>query len=165
VPEAEQPKVTFVARVWIVIYALTLLACLLMRSILPLMLIGLPRIYGGWHHILTGFSQHTGLADDVIDHRLNCRTMYLNPFSRFVYWNMNYHVEHHIFPLIPYHALPKLHAAIKADCPAPYPSTIAAYREILPALARQLKDPTYYVRRELPGAGRPAPLSAAPART
>ena len=56
----------------------------------------------------------------------------MNPIFRFLYWNMNYHVEHHIFPTVPYHALPKLHEAIKADCPTPYPSSIAAYREIIP---------------------------------
>jgi fatty acid desaturase len=84
----------------------------------------------------------------------------MNPFFRFVYWNMNYHVEHHMFPMIPYHALPKLHAAIKADCPTAYPSTIAAYREILPALARQLRDPTYFVKRELPSSARSVPVGA-----
>jgi Na+-transporting NADH:ubiquinone oxidoreductase subunit F len=42
----------------------------------------------------------------VLDHRLNCRTVYMNPIHRFLYWNMNYHVEHHMFPLVPYHALP-----------------------------------------------------------
>jgi len=79
---------------------------------------------------------------------------------------MNYHVEHHIFPTVPYHALPRLHEAIKADCPPPYPSSIAAYREILPALWRQLKDPTYFVRRELPPNARaPAARGAAPAKS
>jgi fatty acid desaturase len=73
---------------------------------------------------------------------------------------MNYHVEHHIFPTVPYHALPKLHEAIKADCPAPYPSSIAAYREIIPTLFRQLKDPTYFVRRELPPNAQPEVTAA-----
>ncbi len=77
-------------------------------SILPLMLIGLPRLYGAWHHVLTGLLQHGGLADNVTDHRLNSRTVYMNPVSRFIYWNMNYHVEHHMFPMVPYHALPRL---------------------------------------------------------
>ena len=102
-----------------------------------------------------GATQHLGLAEDVLDHRLNSRTVYMNPIFRFLYWNMNYHVEHHMFPTVPYHALPKLHAAIKADCPTPYPSSIAAYREIIPTVIRQLKDPTYFVRRELPPKAHP----------
>jgi fatty acid desaturase len=43
----------------------------------------------------------------------------MNPVSRFIYWNMNYHVEHHMFPMVPYHALPRLHATIKDDLPPP----------------------------------------------
>ena len=38
----------------------------------------------------------------------------MNPISRFIYWNMNYHVEHHMFPMVPYHALPRLHDADQA---------------------------------------------------
>ena len=105
--------------------------------------------------IYCGVTQHLGLAEDVLDHRLNSRTVYMNPIFRFLYWNMNYHVEHHIFPTVPYHALPKLHEAIKADCPTPYPSSIAAYREIIPTVLRQLKEPTYFVRRELPPSAHP----------
>ena len=100
-------------------------------------------------------TQHLGLAEDVLDHRLNSRTVYMNPFFRFLYWNMNYHVEHHMFPMVPYHALPKLHEAIKADCPPAYPSTFAAYREIIPALVRQLRDPDLF-REARAAADRPA---------
>ena len=32
---------------------------------LPLMLIGLPRIYGAWHMVMTGLLQHGGLAENV----------------------------------------------------------------------------------------------------
>jgi len=122
------------------------------------MLIGLPRLYGAWHDVLTGLTQHVGLADDVLDHRLNCRTVYMNPFSRFVYWNMNYHVEHHMFPMVPYHALPELHRAMMRDCAMPYSGFFDAYREIIPTLARQLRDPTYFVRRTLPKTARAAQL-------
>ena len=121
------------------------------------MLIGLPSFYGAWHGVLTGITQHIGLAEDVLDHRLNCRTVYMNPFSRFVYWNMNYHVEHHMFPNVPYHALPALHEAMKADCPPAYPSIWAAYSEIVPTLIRQLKDPTYFARARPAARGRRRP--------
>ncbi len=45
------------------------------------MLIGLPRLYGAWQHLMFGLTQHIGLAEDVLDHRLNCRTVYMNPCS------------------------------------------------------------------------------------
>jgi fatty acid desaturase len=155
IPESEQPKVFFVARVWTIIYAATIAAAFYWGSFLPLMLIGLPSMYGAWHMLLTALTQHIGLAEDVLDHRLNCRTFYCNPFSRFVYWNMNYHIEHHMFPLVPYHRLPELHKEMKRDCPPPYNGFWACYREIIPALRRQMKDPEYFVRRELPQTARP----------
>ena len=102
VPESERHKTYWTARVWLLIYVGVVVACVVTRSILPALLIGLPRMYGAWHHLMTGLTQHGGLADNVLDHRLNTRTVYMNPFSRFVYLNMNYHVEHHMFPMVPY---------------------------------------------------------------
>jgi fatty acid desaturase len=155
VPQAEWPKAVRVARISLAIYAATLLVALAAGSILPLMVIGLPRLYGAWHHVMTGLMQHGGLADNVIDHRLNARTVYLNPISRFIYWNMNYHVEHHMFPMVPFHALPKLHAAIKHDLPEPSPSILAAYREAWPAWVRQMSYEDYFVQRALPPTAKP----------
>ena len=160
IPESEQPKAIRIARIWLAIYVATIAACFAFGSILPAMLIGLPRLYGAWHHVLTGLLQHGGLADNVIDHRLNSRTVYMNPVSRFIYWNMNYHVEHHMFPMVPYHALPRLHEVIKADCPKPYSSCWDAYKEIIPALLRQRREPSWYVKRPLPG--HVEPLGAPP---
>ena len=152
VPEMERWKVYVVARIYLALFALVIAACFWTGSILPAMFVGLPTFYGNFMTVFFGLTQHAGLAEDVLDHRLNSRTVYMNPLFRFLYWNMNYHVEHHMFPMVPYHALPALHEAIKADCPTPYPSTLAAYREIIPALLRQRHDPTYFVRRALPAA-------------
>ena len=155
IPVSEQPKAIFAARWHIAIYATTIVAALAMRSFLPLMLIGLPRLYGCWHMVMVGLLQHGGLADNVLDHRLNSRTVYMNPVSRFIYWNMNYHVEHHMFPMVPFHALPRLHQLIKDDLPPPNPSIFAAYREMIPAVLKQMRDPNYFVRRDLPPSARP----------
>ncbi len=155
VPEMEQGKVIRVARIWMVIYLATIALSITLGSILPLMLIGLPRLYGAWHHVMTGLLQHGGLADNVTDHRLNSRSVYMNPFSRFVYWNMNYHVEHHMFPMVPYHALPKLHEMIKHDLPAPNRSILEGYREMIPAFLRQLRNEDYFLKRALPATARP----------
>ena len=155
IPEQERPKVVRAARVHLAIYAATVAVALWTGSWLPLMLVGLPRLYGSWHMVMTGLLQHGGLADNVLDHRLNCRTVYMNPVSRFVYWNMNYHVEHHMFPMVPYHALPALHAMIKHDLPPPNPSIWAGYREMVPAFLRQLRNEDYFLKRELPPTARP----------
>jgi fatty acid desaturase len=155
IPEMERHKVVRVARIWTVIYAATIALAIWMGSILPLMVIGLPRLYGAWHHVMTGLLQHGGLADNVTDHRLNSRTVLMNPISRFIYWNMNYHIEHHMFPMVPYHALPRLHALIKDDLPAPTPSIWAGYREMWPALRRQLANENYFIKRSLPATAKP----------
>jgi fatty acid desaturase len=159
VPEMERWKVYLVARIWTAIFAAVIIACLAFRTILPAMYVGLPSFYGAFLVVFFGLTQHAGLAEDVLDHRLNSRTVYMNPIFRFLYWNMNYHVEHHMFPMVPYHALPRLHAAIKADCPPPYRSTIEAYREIIPALLRQRKDPGYFVQRRLPAGAKSVPYN------
>jgi len=160
VPESERAKVYRTARVWLAIYALVAIVCVSAGSILPAMFVGLPSLYGAWLQLYFGMTQHLGLAEDVLDHRLNSRTIHMNPIFRFLYWNMNYHIEHHLFPTVPYHALPQLHERIKEDCPPPYPSTIAAYWEIVPTLIRQLRDPTHYATRELPAGARPLPMGA-----
>jgi fatty acid desaturase len=79
----------------------------------------------------------------------------MNPINRFIYSNMNYHIEHHMYPMIPYHQLPALHEELKRDLPQPYPSLWAAYKEIVPAVLRQLRDQTYFVKRELPAGAAP----------
>jgi fatty acid desaturase len=154
IPDSEHRKVVREARLWCVIYAAVIAACFAQGSMMPLVFIGLPAFYGAWVSLFFGITQHSGLPENTLDHRLNCRTIYMNPVFRFLYWNMNYHTEHHMFPMVPFHALPRLHELIKDQCAAPYPGTLAAYREIIPAMLRQIKEPAYAVLRELPpGAG------------
>jgi MocE subfamily Rieske [2Fe-2S] domain protein len=150
IPASEQRKVFFKARIYLLIHAGVVGTAIYSGSILPLMFIGLPNLYGAWLMPIYGDTQHAGLAENVLDHRLNCRTVYMNPVNRYLYWNMNYHVEHHMFPLVPYHALPKLHELVKADMPTPYRGLWEAWREIIPAVLRQVKDPGYFVKRTIP---------------
>ena len=161
-PESEWPKAVLAARIHLAIYVGTALMSLAMlaagmgsRALIPFMLIGLPRIYGCWHMIMTGLLQHGGLAEDVLDHRLNSRTVLMNLVSRWIYWNMNYHVEHHMFPMVPYHALPRLHEIVRNDLPEPDPSIWAAYRDMVRAVLRQRREPGYFLRRDLPESARP----------
>lgn len=155
IPESEWHKPILPARIHVAIQLVAVVLALVTWSILPLMIIGGPRIYGTWHMIMTGLLQHGGMAEDVLDHRLNSRTVMMNPISRWIYWNMNYHVEHHMFPMVPFHALPQLHALIKDDLPIPNPSIAQAYGEMIAALWRQRSDPTYTIRPVLPATAQP----------
>ncbi|KMM78281.1 fatty acid desaturase family protein [Pseudomonas deceptionensis] len=149
IPQSEWPSVVRTARIWLVIYAVVIGSALYLQSWLPLMFIGLPSLYGAWLSYLFGLSQHVGLAEDTLDHRSNSRTIYMNPLLRFVYMNMNYHLEHHMYPMVPYHALAQLHAEIRDDCPAPYPNLLAAFEEIIPTILKQRTDPTYFIHRSV----------------
>jgi fatty acid desaturase len=172
VPESERSKVYRTARSWLGIYAATAAACVATGSILPAMYIGLPRMYGACMLYVYALTQHAGLGENVLDHRLNTRSVKMNRINRFLYCNMNYHVEHHMFPMVPFHALPALHEEVKNDLAPTYPSIWATYKEIVPAIIRQLKDQTHYIRRELPDTAAPfhptndgrAILSEQPAR-
>ncbi len=155
IPAPERHKVYRTARIDLAIYAATIAAAIALRSWLPVVLIGGPRLYGAFLFNLYGLTQHAGLGENVLDHRLNTRTVKMCVVNRFLYWNMNYHVEHHMFPLVPYYRLAELHEEIKHDCAPVYPSMWAAYKELVPAILRQLKDQEYYVRRELPPGAAP----------
>ena len=155
IPDSEHKKVVRVARVWLAIYVVTIMTAVSIQSILPLMIIGLPRLYGAWHHVLTGVLQHAGLGENVLDHRLNSRTVYMNRISRFIYWNMNYHCEHHMFPMVPYYRLPELHELIRHDLPEPSTSIWSAYAEAIPVMLRQLRHEDHFLVRELPPTARP----------
>src|SRR5947199_6685138 len=112
-----------------------------------------------------GFTQHAGMGENVLDHRLNTRTVKMCRLNRFVYWNMNYHVEHHMFPMVPFHALPALHDEIKNDLPAPSPGIAAAFREFVPVMLRQRQDPQSYLHRQLPTSPAVVANSSAPVPT
>jgi fatty acid desaturase len=106
-------------------------------------LVTLGPFYGSWLQWLCNNTQHIGLMDNAPDFRLCCRTFIPNPFVRLLYWQMNYHTEHHMYPTVPCYNLGRLHATIRHDLP-PCPIGIAAaWHEIAAILRKQEQDPTY----------------------
>ena len=157
VPEPERWKVHWTGRAHILILAVVVAASIAWETLLPVLMVGGPTFFGSWLHHVMAATQHAGLAENVPDHRLNTRTVILNPILRFIYSNMNYHIEHHMFPLVPFHALPRLHEAVRDDMPPPYRNLLHAYREMIPALLRQIRDPSYFIARTLPPGAHPSP--------
>jgi fatty acid desaturase len=78
---------------------------------------------------IRGMSQHT-LLEHEFDLIRGTRTILSNPVTRFFMCNENYHLEHHLYPGVPWYNLPRLHQAIKDELirqGAPYISSYFAF--------------------------------------
>tara|TARA_B100001146_G_scaffold219217_1_gene226083 strand:- start:943 stop:1392 length:450 start_codon:yes stop_codon:yes gene_type:complete len=135
------------ARAFLLVYTLVILWSTLLQTWWPILIFLFPRIAGAPVHGVILATQHVGLAQNVHDHRMTSRTMLVNPLLRFIYWNMNYHIEHHMYRMVPFHGLPALHNAIKYDCPPPTRGVPAALKEMFDTVARQQFDPHYSLPR------------------
>jgi fatty acid desaturase len=78
-------------------------------------------------------AEHTGcpLVPDML---ANSRTTATNAVIRFFAWNMPFHAEHHAFPAVPFHALPRLHERLAPAIRVKASGYIAVQRQILGAL-------------------------------
>lgn len=112
--------------------------------------VSLPSFYGSWLFQLCNNSQHMGLMDNVQDFRLCCRTITLSAPLQFVYWHMNYHIEHHMYAAVPCYRLGRLHQAIRHDLPACPHGLAQTWREIGEIQRRQKVDPSYQFKAVLP---------------
>lgn len=63
---------------------------------------------------IRGMSQHT-LLEHESDTIKGTRTILTNPVTTFFMCNENYHLEHHLYPNVPWYNLPHLHHQIKDD--------------------------------------------------
>ncbi len=107
-------------------------------------------LYCGWLSFLCGAPQHFGMQPDVPDHRLSCRTYTCGWLPGFLYWNMQYHVEHHMFPAVPFFNLPKLRRVIEHDLPPAPHGLVPLWKHMLAVHRRQQADPDYFYVPELP---------------
>ena len=50
---------------------------------------------------------------------------------------MNYHIEHHLYPTVPFHALPSLSKKLREQLPEPDPGFFRTNWEVLKVVARR----------------------------
>jgi fatty acid desaturase len=74
----------------------------------------------------------------------------LSPPVGFLFWQMHYHMEHHMFAAVPCYNLKELHAAIRHDVPTPPNGLVESWRHIISVLRRQAQEPTYQYVAVLP---------------
>ena len=101
------------------------------------------------HRYFVGATMHCGLKHDETDFRKCVRTITLDPLSEFIYWHMNWHLEHHMFAGVPCYNLEKLHRATAADMPKPR-TLWGAWREMRETWHRQKTDPDYAFDTRVP---------------
>jgi fatty acid desaturase len=100
------------ARCYLGVYAGVVAISIATRSLAALWLWVLPVMLGQLFLRPYLLAEHTGCArsPNMLD---NTRTTYTNAFVRFFAWNMPYHAEHHAYPAVPFHALPRLNALLR----------------------------------------------------
>ncbi len=90
---------------------------------------GIPMIFINTMVNVRGMSQHT-LLEHVDDEVKGTRSILTGPVVRFFMCNENYHLEHHLYPGVPWHRLPEVHGELEADLRkrgAPYISSYSSF--------------------------------------
>jgi fatty acid desaturase len=67
-----------------------------------------------WHD-----TEHIGRLYNVNDQRLCTRSIRVSPFLRLIYWGLDDHVDHHLFPIVPSRNLRKLHRILEKNLAEP----------------------------------------------
>ena len=75
---------------------------------------------------IRGMSQHT-LLDEPIDSVRGTRTILTHPIVAYFMCNENYHLEHHLYPRVPWYNLPRLHRALRPGLEAERAPFIPSY--------------------------------------
>lgn len=105
--------------------------------------------------VAAGIQQHSGLTRNIPDWRVIAYTAKFGPIMSFLYWNMNYHVEHHMYAAVPFYNLPKLHAALKPDLPIQLNGFWKGVRHVFWVQKMQQQDPDFRYMPEFPPTANP----------
>jgi fatty acid desaturase len=111
IPEHKRDDVVREARLYMAGYALLLVGSLALNTAILLWVWIIPLLVGQLILRPYLYSEHTGCerTRDAFD---NTRTTDTGLVVRWFAWNMPYHVEHHAYPSVPFHALPKLNRIV-----------------------------------------------------
>jgi fatty acid desaturase len=118
------------ARVLWLCYGAILVLSVLFRTTDALVYWLLPLLLGQPFLRLYLLSEHTGCAmsDDMY---ANTRTTYTNGAVRLLAWQMPFHVEHHAFPAVPFHALSQVNALIRRRIEVGAPGYVAVHAALI----------------------------------
>jgi fatty acid desaturase len=111
IPENKRHIVVREARLYVAGYVVLLLASLALHTAILFWVWIVPLLAGQFILRPYLYAEHTG-CDRTRSAFQNTRTTYTGMVMKWFAWNMPYHVEHHAYPSIPFHALPKLNRIV-----------------------------------------------------
>jgi fatty acid desaturase len=130
IPRRRHTAVIREARVLLAIYGAVAVLSILAESTVALTLWVTPVVLA--QPALRGFllAEHTGcpLVPEMLE---NSRTTMTNAIVRWLTWNMGYHAEHHAYPALPFHALPKAHGLLAERIAVQAPGYLSVHRGLV----------------------------------
>ena len=139
IPESEIKSLIFESRMMSIGYILIIFLSIYFSSTFFLIYWFIPRILGEPFLRLVRMVEHTG-KDETADMIHNTRTSFPSAFLKFLYWNMPYHIEHHLYASVPFHKLPKFHNLIKPHTDEVESSILSVHIEILKQIWKNKKN-------------------------
>ena len=139
IPQSEIKSLIFESRMMMGGYFIILLFSFYFSTTFFLIYWLIPRILGEPFLRLVRMVEHTG-KDETADMIHNTRTSFPSAFLKFLYWNMPYHVEHHLYASVPFYRLPKFHKLIKPHTDEIEPSILSVHIEILKQIWKNKKN-------------------------
>ncbi len=96
-----------------------------------------------------GIAEHglTSTGNELID----ARTVTTHPVVSFLFCNINYHIEHHLYPNVPWYNLPKVHRLLEAEYFRAGSPVYRSYSTFLWDVAKVLKAGVVPGMRLIPG--------------
>ncbi|MGA1153898.1 MAG: fatty acid desaturase, partial [bacterium] len=138
----ERLKAVHWARYLIAVHLSFAVFAMLIGYPILILIVSLHPFIGNWLRYFVGAPMHCGLRSDVSDFRKCVRTITLDPISEFLYWHMNWHLEHHMFAAVPCYNLKKLYEAVSEDMPKTR-TLISSWQEMLEVVKQQEADPAF----------------------
>ena len=135
-PEAELPKMTRNARIFGFLY-LGIAGLIAAGYTWPLWFHVLPRLLGGPIMLMFNIIQHAEMQENSPSIIASTRSFRTNGVGRFLYLNMNNHVEHHLYPQVPFYSLPALHEEVADQTPEPDPGFWRTNLDLLSVVTRR----------------------------
>jgi len=135
-PESELSAMTRNARIFLLVYGLIGMLIAVGQTWL-LWFFVLPRLLGGITLGLFTILQHAETQVNSPSILESTRSFITSRFFRFFYMDMNFHIEHHLYPQVPFFSLEQVNQEISDQLPDPDPGLLKTHLELFSVVVRR----------------------------